>query len=410
MEKRILEGIVARAGGNCAVAVIGPPQCGKSAVLRALAAGCGVACGEDGSFAVRLESGELSVAECASDMPEGCRAALLVTSDGSFGGPRARLEAEEEGIAQKLTAAGIPFLILVNGADPDSADCEGVRAGAEAKWGAALALNAESGCDAEEVFSALVLCFPPLRLDLVLPDWLAALPEDSKPAADILARVRAAAPSIRTLRGCASLADAFTDGELVCESCETDAETGKAVCRFAAKEGAFYRVLSEECGEEIADDLHLMAYVRSLREAKRFYDRFGKAFAAAESGGYAVVQPDAEAQLLPPELLRKGAKCGVRLRADAPSYHVVRVDVHSDVSPITGEGEQGEQLARNMLDCYERDADAFWNTDMFGRTFRDMVCDGLREKTVPLDARDKLRRALVRIVNEGKGGVLCILL
>ena len=169
-------------------------------------------------------------------------------------------------------------------------------------------------------------------------------------------------------------------------------------------------MLSEECGEEIADDLHLMAYVRSLREAKRFYDRFGKAFAAAESGGYAVVQPDAEAQLLPPELLRKGAKCGVRLRADAPSYHVVRVDVHSDVSPITGEGEQGEQLARNMLDCYERDADAFWNTDMFGRTFRDMVCDGLREKTVPLDARDKLRRALVRIVNEGKGGVLCILL
>ena len=81
----------------------------------------------------------------------------------------------------------------------------------------------------------------------------------------------------------------------------------------------------------------------------------------------------------------------------------MRVDVHSDVSPITGEGEQGEQLARNMLECCERDADVFWNTELFGRTFRDMVCDGLREKTVPPDAREKLRRALTRIVNEGRG-------
>lgn len=405
MEMRILESIAARAGGSCAVAVAGPPQCGKSAVLRALASGCGGAAGEDGGFAVRLEGGEVSAAE---GRPAGCRAALLVTTDGSFGVPRA--PAEEEKIAQALEAEGIPFLVLVNAADPASAACEGVRAELEGRWGAALALNTEAGCDAEEIFSALLLCFPPVRLDLFLPDWLAVLPEDSKSAADILARVRAAAPAIRTLRGCASIADAFADGDLFCESCETDAETGRAVCRLAAKEGAFYRALSEECGAEIAGDLDLMAYVRSLREAKGFYDKFGKAFAAAESSGYAVVQPDAEARLLPPELLRRGAKCGVRLRADAPSYHVVRVDVHSDVSPITGEGEQGEQLARNMLDCYGRDADAFWNTDMFGRTFRDMVCDGLREKTVPLDARDKLRRALVRIVNEGKGGVLCILL
>ena len=405
MEKQIYRDIAARAGGGCKVAVVGPPACGRHTAARALAESSGAEYGEDGSFS--LQEG-VSVAVGDADALAGADAAVLVTADGSFGGlSRAEIAAAEGEIAAKLAAAGVPFVALVNSADPASDGCRAVLAA----WGErALAANAAEGLDADEVFSCLLLSFPPVRMDLFLPDWLAALPEDSKPAADILVRVRAAAPSIRTLRGCAALADAFADGDLYCESCETDAETGRAVCRFAAKEGAFYRALSEECGEEIADDLRLMAYVRSLREAKRFYEKFGKAFAAAQTSGYAVVQPEGEAQLLPPELLRRGAKCGVRLRADAPSYHVVRVDVHSDVSPVTGEGEQGERLARNMLDCYERDADAFWNTDLFGRTFRDMVCDGLREKTVPLDARDKLRRALVRIVNEGMGGVLCILL
>ena len=405
MEKQIYEDIAARAGGSCAVAVVGPPKCGKRTAVRALAAGLGAACGEEPAF--RLAEG-VSVAVGDADALAGCGAAILVTSDGSFGGlQRAELAAAEGEIAAKLKAAGVPFVVLVNSADPAPEGC----GAALAAWGErSFATDAAKELDADEVFSCLLLSFPPVRLDLFLPDWMGALPEDSKLAADILARVRAAAPDIDTLRGCASIGEAFADGDLTFESCETDAAAGRARCRFAAKEGAFYRVLSEECGEEIGGDLQLMAYVRALKDAKRFYDLYAKAFAAAQTSGYAVVQAGGEAQLHPPELVRRGAKCGIRLRADAPSYHIVRVDVHSDVSPITGEGEQGEQLARNMLECCERDADVFWNTELFGRTFRDMVCDGLREKTVPPDAREKLRRALTRIVNEGKGGVLCILL
>lgn len=405
MEKQIYRDIAARAGGGCKVAVVGPPACGRHTAARALAESSGAEYGEDGSFS--LQEG-VSVAVGDADALAGADAAVLVTADGSFGGlSRAEIAAAEGEIAAKLAAAGVPFIVLVNSADPASDGCRAVLAA----WGErALAANAAEGLDADEVFSCLLLSFPPVRLDIILPDWMGALPEDSKLAADILARVRAAAPDIDTLRGCASIGEAFADGDLEFVSCETDAATGRARCRFAAKEGAFYRVLSEECGEEIGGDLQLMAYVRALKDAKRFHERFANAFAAAEAGGYAVVQAGGEAQLHPPELVRRGAKCGIRLRADAPSYHIVRVDVHSDVSPITGEGEQGEQLARNMLECCERDADVFWNTELFGRTFRDMVCDGLREKTVPPDAREKLRRALTRIVNEGRGGVLCILL
>lgn len=115
-------------------------------------------------------------------------------------------------------------------------------------------------------------------------------------------------------------------------------------------------------------------------------------------------------QLRPPELTRRGGRCGVKLSADAPSYHVVRVDVHSEVTPVTGESARGEEIAKGIVEGYERDPQALWDTDMFGKTFRGMVCEGLNEKTVPEEARVKLRRALERIVNEGKGGVICILL
>ena len=171
--------------------------------------------------------------------------------------------------------------------------------------------------------------------------------------------------------------------------------------------------MSEECGADIGDDLRLMAYVRSMKEAKRFYDKFKGALEAAEESGYGIVCPkEDDMALQPPELVRRGARCGVKLKADAASYHIIRVDLHSEVSPVSGESARSEEMAKNIMDSYERDPVALWNTDMFGRTFKDMVRGGLDEKlgNMPEDARGKLRKAVTRIVNEGKGGVICILL
>ena len=113
-----------------------------------------------------------------------------------------------------------------------------------------------------------------------------------------------------------------------------------------------------------------------------------------------------------PELFRKNGRCGVRLKADAPSYHVLKIDVHSELTPVTGEAARSEEIAKGMIESYEKDAEALWNTDMFGRTFKEMALSGLCEKltNMPDEARSKLRRAVMRIVNEGKGGVICILL
>lgn len=155
-----------------------------------------------------------------------------------------------------------------------------------------------------------------------------------------------------------------------------------------------------------------MAYVSGLRDAKTFYERFKNAVAAADAVGYGIAAPaENDVELAAPELFRRGTRCGVRLKADAPAYHVIKVEVHSEVTPVSGEGERGEQLAKGVLESYERDPETLWNTDMFGKTFREMVQEGLREKQgVPEEVRTKLRRALTRIVNEGKGGVVCILL
>ncbi len=420
MENELYEGIAARAGENCRVAVVGPAQCGKTSFVRALADGLGAEREEtEGRSRVctqlpRAEGASFAFCaeECAISAADGA-AAVLVTADGSFAGvSRASLPTAEEGMVRRLRESGMPFVIVLNSAAPTAGDCVALRAALEEKYGAAvLAMNCAGKADVDGLLEALLLSFPVSRLDVYLPDWLSVLPPDSKMIAEILAKVRETAPRISCLRDCSLLERAFGEGDVYCEWAETDVNAGRARYRLAAKEGVFYRVLSEECGAEIGDDLRLMAYVRSMREAKQFYDRYAAAFAAAEENGYGIVQPTEEdLALQAPALVRRGAKCGVRLSADAPSYHIIKVGVHSDVSPIAGEAEHGEELARSMVDRYEQDPEALWNTDMFGRTFKDMVREGLREKTMPLDAREKLRKAVTRIVNEGKGGVLCILL
>lgn len=405
MEK-ILQAIAARTGGSCRISVVGPAQCGKSAFLAALARALGAEAAE-GEVHARLPGG----GELAAFAGEGgCDAAVLVTADASFGAVRANILAEEEALAAQLSARGTPAVLVLNSSSPASDECEALAAALEAKYSlAVIVCNCMADADAEQIFSALLLSFPLTRLEIFLPNWMRALPQGSKAAADILAKVAEAAAGMRCMRDCRLLEEAFAGEDVYCESCEQDMASGRADFRFAAREGVFYRTLSEECGEEIADDLQLMAYVRSLASAKRFYERYGGAFAAADEGGYGIAPP-AELSLRAPETVRRGGKCGVRLCADAASYHIIRVSVHSEVSPYTGDGERGEEFARSMAERYRQDPEGLWDTDMFGKTFRQMVQEDLQGKTMPPEARGKLQRAVERIVNEGRGGVLCILL
>lgn len=405
MLEEILRSLAARTGGRCRIAVAAASQSGAQAFLTALARSCGGEAEEGGMRAPLPGGGELT-----AFLGEGeCEAAVLVTADASCGVPREEIAAEEEKLAARLSARGVPAVLALCSRFHASDECAALAAALEKKYALAAVACGTDEVDAPALFSALLLSFPLTRLEIFLPAWMQALPQESKAAEAILAKVREAAAKMRAFGDLHILSEAFEGEDVYCLSFEGDAACGSAVFRFAAKEGVFYRTLSQECGEEIGSDLQLLAYIRSLARAKRFYDGCAAAFAAADECGYGVTQP-AQLSLRAPETVRRGGKCGVRLCADAAQYHVIRVCVRSDISPYTGEGERGEEFARSMAERYRQDPDGLWDTDMFGKSFRQMAQEEMQRKTMPPEARGKLQRAVERIVNEGRGGVLCILL
>lgn len=345
--------------------------------------------------------------------------AVFVTTDGTVADiPRERYAEAEELTVRELREGGRPFVILVNSRAPRGRECEAVRAALEEKYAVpALAFDCEHAAEDEfaDVLERILFEFPVVCLDFDLPEWMRTLPEESAIVSEAIGKIRETSAKICRMRDC-SLAEHMFDGSEVFENPSAgalDLGGGKARFSVSAKEGLFYRVLSEECGADISDDVRLMAYVRSLGRARAFYDKYALAFRTADECGYGIVMPrDEDLVLEAPEAARQGARCGIRLKASAGTYHVVRVDVKSEASPVIGDAARSEEIVRGMLENYEKDPASLWNTELFGRTFKDMVREGLEGKAgnMPEEARRKMRRTITRIVNEGRGGVICILL
>ena len=342
---------------------------------------------------------------------------ILVTTDGSVTGiPRAGYEAAEERAAEELKKIGKPYVILLNCLDPASQGT--LRASLEEKYHApVLAVNAETMTkeDISGVLERILYEFPVLSIDIDIPDWMRVLDPDAPVLSEVLAGIRAVAPKIGKMSDCALLDTLYAESERLLPpvSLEIDASTGTAHCRVEAKEGAFYEVLSDRCGEEIKDDFTLMSFCSRLAEAKKLYERVGQAFEDAKEFGYGIVPPlDEEMNLSEPTVVKKSGRVGVDLRADAPSYHIIRVDIKGEVRPALGNEEQSEAFARQLQEGMETEPASAWNTNMFGKTLKEMLGEELLQKNRAMGetVRKKMRKTVTRIVNEGKGGVICILL
>jgi stage IV sporulation protein A len=189
-----------------------------------------------------------------------------------------------------------------------------------------------------------------------------------------------------------------------------DLATGRAEITIGAKPLLFYRVLSEECGEIIPDDLALIQYMVSLSASKNTFEKVRTALKEADETGYGIVYPaEEEYALQQPQLVKKSAGYGVQFKASATSYHIVKVEVNGDVSPIIGTKEQGEEFVADILQSYEQGQEAVWETNIFGKSLRSLVGDELSRKTdgMPVELRKKMRRVVKRIVNDGKGNLIC---
>ena len=341
---------------------------------------------------------------------------VLVTTDGSVTDiPRSGYIKAEERAVRELKALEKPFVIILNCADPSAQT--GLRESMEEKYGTpVVAVNVEKMGEDEIlcILQKALFEFPVTRIDVRIPKWLQSLPENSRIVSDFMARLKEITVGIVKMRDCFALERMFEETSDFTNPVEIkmDLGRGKVEVTIGVKDALFYQILSEESGEEITDDLQLMKYVRGLACVRRDYEKVSEAFMEAEKNGYGIVYPtEQDFSLEKPQLLKRGAGYGVQFKATAASYHILKVDVVGEVNPIIGTKQQGEDFVGETLKVYEEGEEQVWETNIFGKSLRALVADELSGKTnaMPIELRRKMRRAVTRIVNEGKGNVICIL-
>lgn len=344
---------------------------------------------------------------------------VLVTSDGSFTDiPRENYIPAEERTVKELKSINKPFVILLNTFDASSEKVLVLAAELEKKYSTTvIPVNCErmNEEDVKDVLRSVLFEFPVQRVDFAVPSWMQALNEDSPVISEIMSSIKKIAPKINKMKDCSLFDECFETSENISPviSVNMNLGEGSAIIELSAKDGVFYKILSEECGEEIDGDCKLMSYVKTLSEAKKNYDRIKEAFETAEKNGYGMVSPCFEdMKLEEPEMIRQGSSYGVKLKASAPSYHIMKIGVTSEFSPVLGTQAQSEEFIKNALSGFDGEKDKIWNTNMFGKSLKELVGDGLNEKmnSMPENVKNKMRRTVTRIVNEGRGGVICIIL
>ena len=344
---------------------------------------------------------------------------IVITTDGTITDiPREDYLEAEERVIRELQEIGKPFLVLLNSADPRGSRAVSIAAEIGEKFGVSclpvncLALEEQ---ELRSLLQGLLYEFPLQELDVFLPPWVDALPGEHPIKSDLYQRIAAGTAGLHCIRQLAPYLASLQNTENV-ESAGVDAmDLGQGVAQASIRlpRGLFYTTLSQRSGLSVSDDGDLMELLTELAEVRKAYDKVAPALIAARETGYGIVLPTVEElELEDPEIVRQGGRYGIRMRASAPSIHMIRADVSTTVSPIVGNEKQSEEMVNYLLRQFEGDTGKIWESNIFGRSFNEIAGEDLQAKLkrMPPDAQAKLREALERIINEGGGGLICIIL
>lgn len=345
--------------------------------------------------------------------------AVLITTDGSFTDidRTGYVEAEERVVAE-LKQCQKPFIVVLNTTKPESAETKKLAESLQNKYSTkVLPLNVKDMTenDIATIFNLLLEEFPVNTIQIKMPKWMEALPFSSSLISEIVSEVKLGTEGLEKIgdfKFKKTLFETSENFEPVMDS-KIILSEGNITINVEPKPELFYKVLSDECGVKIENDFELINNLKDLSHAKKEYDKLKVALQEVDETGYGVVIPSMdEMKLEDPEIVKQGSKFGVRLKASAPSLHIMKVDINTEVSPIVGTEQQSEDLVKYLLSEFENNPQGIWNTEMFGKSLHELVQEGLSSKlsSMPKEAQNKMRKTLGRIVNEGKGGVICILL
>ena len=368
---------------------------------------------EEIPFAMAAEIGTQKVIQDHSTI------GLVVTTDGSISDiPREEYEEAEQRVIDELVSINKPFIIVLNCVDPDSAESQKLAEQMSAKYGNVvipvncLALDEES---INNILRQVLYAFPIKEINISMPKWITALDKNHWLKCSVMGTIRNAAADMHHVRDVDKLTERISEGDYIDGSRIDTIDLGKgsADVSIDLEKCLFYKIIGEETGIEISNDNDLMPLLKELMCIKKKYEKIENALSEVEATGYGIVMPQLDDLTLEePEIIKQGGKYGVRLKASAPSIHMMKANIVTEVNPIVGSEKQSEELVMYLMNEFDEDPKKIWSSNIFGKSLHELVNEGLHNKLyrMPVDARLKLQETLERIINEGCGGLICFIL
>lgn len=344
---------------------------------------------------------------------------IVVTTDGSITDiPREDYINAEERVINELKAINKPFIILLNSETPLSDYTQNLAQELTQKYETAvMPINCAnlSSDDINTIFSKILYEFPINQIEIKLPRWIDGLSSSHPIKSELFNEIKDAFNSSNVLKDVSTCTQKIAKTEIISKTTITNIElgSGNVKVQIDIKEDLFYKVLTEITGVNVGDEGDLFSVISELASAKKKYDRIATALEEVERKGYGIVSPSIDDMVLAePEMVKQGSRFGVKLKATAPSIHMIKTNVTTEISPIVGSEKQSEDLVNYLLSGFENDPKQIWESNIFGKSLHELVNEGLQAKLskMPEDAQIKLQETLERIVNEGSGGLICIIL
>ncbi len=343
---------------------------------------------------------------------------LVITTDGSISDiPREEYEEAEERVISELKQTNRPYIVLLNAVEPESEDVRKLAAEMEERYGVpVLPVSCAQIDEAEirEILARLLWQFPIREIRLDIPRWIVDLDDSHWLKKEILDCLRESSDIrkvfevenvVRSLAACPDLRSART--------VKMDLGSGSCTVELLPQGALFFRILAEKTGIEVQDETALLRHLIEMNEIKKKFGKLQEAYDDVMATGYGIVMPEpGELTLEEPEIIKQNGKYGIRLKAAAPSIHMMRTTIKTEVTPIVGSEQQSEDLVMYLLKEFEESPGQIWESNIFGKSLHELVNEGMHNKLfrMPEDARDKVRETIERIINDGCNGLLCIIL
>lgn len=327
------------------------------------------------------------------------------------------LEAERR-VINELKEINKPFIIVLNSTQPNDNETLKLREELETKYMVPV-INANCAQlrieDIHGIMERILFEFPISEIGINLPRWVEALEDNHWLKVDMIDAIKDSFAGTGKIREVKAAISKFDDYDFIKKAYidRINLGDGKILLQIDSKEGLFYRILSDATGLDIDGDYKLIGMMKNLSRIKKEYERVEYALHEVKLKGYGIVTPQIDEMTLEePEIIKQGNRFGVKLKASAPSIHMIRADIETEIAPLVGSEKQSEELVNYLLKEFEGDPGKMWESNIFGKSLHELVSEGLQNKLIrmPEDAQLKLQETLQRIINEGSGGLICIIL